>query len=216
MKDVTLVPTERISEDQHKLALRLLRELQNTRETGEVTIQEGRATEKTQVIHPHSDEPGTPARTTKVGTPAQWQALFNPSRPAIPGSPVPKRRKFRLFPFLFANSRELPARQLPSPPAAELPPATKQEPSSQVKPSRPYVLIPFPVRTNAPNTEEVLKLFPRSYKHVYLLIDGKRSIAEITFMKRQLGEEGIVYIVEQLEKAGIVKVAHRVELRTEK
>jgi hypothetical protein len=216
MKDVTLVPTERISEDQHKLALRLLRELQNTRETGEVTIQEGRATERTQVIHPHSDEPGTLTRTTKVGTPAQRQALFNPSRPAIPGSPVPKRRKFRLFPFLFAKSRELPARQLPSPPAAELPPATKQEPSSQVKPSRPYILIPIPVRTNAPNTEEVLKLFPRSYKHVYLLIDGKRSIAEITFMKRQLGEEGIVYIVKQLEKAGIVKVAHRVELRTEK
>jgi hypothetical protein len=210
MKDVTLVPTQRISDEQHKLALRLLRELQNTRETGEVTIQGERSTDKTQVIHPHSGEPGAPARATKVGTPAQGQALYTPSRPAIAGSPVPKRRKFGLFPFFFAKIRELPVRQLP------FPPATKQEPSSHVKPSRPYVLIPIPVRTNAPITEEGFKLFPRSYKHVYLLIDGKRSIAEITFMKRQLGGKGVVYIVEQLEKAGFVKVAHRVELRTEK
>jgi hypothetical protein len=210
MKDITLLPTQRISDEQHKLALRLLRELQDTRETGEVSVQRERATEKTRVIRTHPDKPGLPAPTTEVEIPAIQQPLFSPSRPTIAGSPTPERRKFRLFPFLFANGQKLLARQLPPLPA------TAQEPLSQAKPSRPYVLIPIPVRTNTPYAEAILRLYPRSYKHVYLLIDGKRSVAAIAFMKRQLGEEGIAYIVDQLEKAGVVKVAHRVETRTEK
>src|SRR5260370_656142 len=118
MQDIASLPTERISDDEHKLALRLLRDCRDSRETGAVTVQGDIATEET-----------------------------------------------------------------------------------RAKPSRSYVLIPVPVRTNAPNTAEILRLCPRSYKHVFLLVDGKRSAAEITFMIKHLGELVVLYIIGQFETA---------------